>query len=437
MARFCTRCGTKNADDAKFCESCGAPLRAPVAASTAASASVQHAPQPTPQPIPQPVRAGLSRRAGVLILSGMALLLLVVAVVAWRVLGPSTGPSSAELRAAANTWLQQHQAGLLQQDACVRNFNYSANPVFVNGFDTQTQTWLNALVKAGIYSGPQTVQSGFITQLKYSYGPQAARYIRSGALCVADGLSVKDVQVLQPGSAAWAERLPVTVKLPQDWALIRLKLQWIGLAPWAQQEPVSYQFTRLAAPLQQDLLLHKTQQGWVLPSPSEELGMQAQLGLLAAGGAVGQAAQQFGQQLGNAMQAFGGQSNATAAQPPSSPGFWDWLKNLFGFADPARRLPGQFYGDVQSGRFDAAYALLGPQMQILGPEKMKMAMQLAQSEIQSKGGLRDVNILEVTDQAGAKRVRYAVQFGNGSQQTETMLIGKIGDQWRILSIDGR
>lgn len=425
MTRFCTRCGAKNADDAKFCAACGAALRAPDALPTTAPVSVQ--------PVALPVRGGLSQRAGMLVLSGMALLLVVVAVVAWLVLGRSNGPSSAELRAAANTWLQQHQADLLQQDACVRNFNYAANPVFVNSFDQNSQNWLSALVKAGIYTAPQTVQAGFATQLKYSYGPQATRYIRDGALCVADGLAVQDMQVLQPGSAAWAERLPAGTKLPEDWALVRLKLQWSGLASWAQQEPVSYQFTRLSAPLQQDLLLRKTQQGWVLPSPSEELGMQAQLGILSAGGAIGQAVQQFGQQLGNAAQAFGGPASAPAAQSTSSPGFFAWLKNLFSFGDPVRRLPEQFYGDVQSGRFDAAYGLLGPQLQILGPDKMKVALAQAQAQIKARGGVRSITVRNVTDQGGNRQVQFTVQYGDGTQQNQTMLVGRVGEQWRILS----
>ncbi len=428
MTRFCTRCGVKNADDARFCEACGASLRVSDAASTTAPVAVPSA--------PPPARAGLSRRAGVRILSGMTLLLLVVTAVAWQVLGRASGPSAAELKSAANTWLQQHQADLLQQDACVRNFNYGANPVFINGFDQSTQNWLNALVKAGIYTTPEQVQNGFLRQMKYGYGPQAARYIRNGALCVADGLVVQDVRVLQPGSVGGAGRLADGVKIPDNWALVSLKLQWSGLPAWAQQEPVSTQFSRLSAPLQQNILLRKTQQGWVLPAPSEELGMRAQLGIERAGGEIGQAVQQIGKQLGDAAQAFGGLASARAVQPPSAPGFFDWLKNLFSFGDPVRRVPGQFYDDVQHGRFDAAYALLGPELQILGPDKMKMALVQAQSQIKAKGGISKITILSVADQGNAKRVRFNVLYGDGSQQTETMLIGKVNDQWHILSSSG-
>lgn len=434
MTRFCTQCGVKNADDAKFCKACGTPLDAPVARpATAPNPALPPVAPHSAQPATRLARSGMSRRAGALIAGGMALLLLVVAAVAWLVLGRASGPSAAELKLAANTWLQQHQTELLQQDACVRNFDYAANPVFINGFDQNTQHWLNALVKAGIYTAPQQVRSGFSTQLKYGYGPQAARYIREGALCVADGLAVSDVQVLQPGSAELTRRLPVGVKIPDNWALVTLRLQWTGLAPWASQKLASSQFPNLSTPLRQNLLLLKTRQGWVLPSPSEELGMRAQLGILTAGGEIGQAVQQFGKQLGDAAQAFGAQGTAPAVQPPRPPGLFDWLKNLFSLGDPERELPRQFYSDVQNGRFDDAYALLGPQLQILGPDKMKAALAQVQVQIKAKGGVSSVTVNSVSDQGDAKLVRFTMQFGDGSRQNETMLVGKVNDQWRILS----
>lgn len=432
MARFCTLCGTQNADDARFCEACGAPLRTPGAPVAGAPAPTQAAATNTPAP----PRGGLSRRAGWFALGGLTVLLLVVAALAWQVLGRASGPSRAELQAAADTWLQQHQATLLQQDACLRNFNYRANPVFVNALDQDTQSWLAVLVKAGIYTAPVPVQSGFIQQMKYTWGPQAAHYLRNGALCVADGLRVEDIRQVQPGRDG-TEPLPPGVSLPQDWALVRLTLQWSGLPAWAQQPPVSTQLSQLSAPLLQTLLLRKTPQGWVLPSQAEELGMRAQLGLLSAGGALGQAVQQLGDQLGQAAQSFGGNTATPAAQQPAPwSGFVDWLKNLLNLGDPARRIPAQFYDDVQSGRFDAAYSLLGPDLQILGPEKMQVAFKQVQARILAKGGVADITIVRVTDQGGDKAVRYVVHFRDGSEHTENMRIGKVGDQWRILSIDG-
>ncbi|MGC9163379.1 MAG: hypothetical protein ACP5F9_07510 [Thiomonas sp.] len=386
--------------------------------------------------IPAPSRRGLSQRAGWFALAGMSVLLLVVAALAWQVLGRAGGPSRAELQAAADTWLQQHQTTILEQDACLRNFDYRANPVYVNALDQGTQSWLAVLVKAGIYTAPVPVQSGFMQQMKYTWGPQAAHYLRNGALCVADGLRVEDVRQVQPGRDG-VERLPPGVSLPQNWAMVRLTLQWSGLPAWAQQPPVSTQLNQLSAPLQQTLLLRKTPQGWVLPSQAEEMGMRAQLSLLSAGGAFGQAVQQLGNQLGQAAQSLDQNTAPPAAQQPAPwSGFVDWIKNLLSFGDPARRIPPQFYDDVQSGRFDAAYGLLGPDLQILGPEKMRAAFKRMQAQILAKGGVADVTIVRVTDQGGVKVVRYTVHFRDGSAHAENMRIGKVGDRWFILSIEG-
>lgn len=50
---FCPKCGTKNADEAKFCVECGATLPSHPQASTAAP-QASPAPQPTSAPKPQP-----------------------------------------------------------------------------------------------------------------------------------------------------------------------------------------------------------------------------------------------------------------------------------------------------------------------------------------------------------------------------------------------
>ena len=66
MARFCSKCGTKNADDAEFCDSCGKPMATAAAAGGGAlsSAAASHPQQAAADP-----RRGLSKgviAAGVL-----------------------------------------------------------------------------------------------------------------------------------------------------------------------------------------------------------------------------------------------------------------------------------------------------------------------------------------------------------------------------------
>jgi hypothetical protein len=51
MARFCTACGTRNDDQAAFCEECGKPLRAAGAAATVAES---HAAAPREEPAAKP-----------------------------------------------------------------------------------------------------------------------------------------------------------------------------------------------------------------------------------------------------------------------------------------------------------------------------------------------------------------------------------------------
>jgi hypothetical protein len=427
MSRFCTQCGAKNADDARFCEQCGTPLRPAGGAPPASPA----APRPT---APQPATAVRSR-AALWALAAMSVLLVAAAALAWFVFTRGNAPSAAEMQAAANAWLQDHQSALLRDDACVRNFDYAANPVYVSGFDQNTQQWLDALVKAGVYTAPVNVQNGFFPQLRYAHGPQAARYIRDGALCVADGLRIGRVQLL-PAGANSAGTSPAGVKLPEGWALVQVELVWSGLPAWAQQPPVSDQFPKLAAPLTQTLFLHKTAQGWLLPSQSEELAMRAQLAMRGAGDTLGESMQQWGQQLSEAGKSLREQATAPRAQSAQSGGFFDWLKDLFGFGDPVRRIPAQFYGDVQDGRFDAAYALLGPDLQILGPDKMRVALEQARAQIQAKGGVDKITVLDVTDQGGVKLVRFVVRYRDGSQQAETLRVRKFGDQWRIVSGGG-
>lgn len=435
MPRFCTKCGTKNADDAKFCENCGAPLQRADAPHTAPQVPVPPvapaaAPSPAAVPGPRPARSPM-----VWLVAVLAVVLVLTAGLAWWVFERSTGPTQAQVSAAANLWLRRNQPQLLR-DACLRNFNYAADPVFVNSFDQGTRQWLDALVKAGIYTPPQKVQSGFMTQFKYSHGPQAASHIRDGALCAASGLAIDSVRVLPPDSPQMRNGLPDAVKLPRDWAFAEVTLHWTGLAPWTRQEPFSAQFTRLSSNLQQVIMLRKSDQGWVLPSEAEVLAQQAQLAALSAGAQVNQAARQLGNALGGAAQVSGGGQDAVPQATAQAGGFFHWLRNLFGFGDPATRLPPEFFSAVMEGRTQDAYALLGPNMQILGPDKMRMAMQSMQQQFQSKGGLKDVKTDQVSDVPEGKRVTYVLHFGDGTQESGAMIVGKMGDQWRILDIKG-
>jgi ribosomal protein L40E len=246
MDRFCTRCGARNSDDARFCTACGTMLREPSLATA----------------VPQPPRRGL-RRGGI-----GALALLVAGVGAWFAFERAGAPSGAELKAAGAQWLQQHQQDLLQ-DACLSNFNYAANPVFVNPADQNTRDWLGVLVKAGIYQEPKPVQNGFLQQLRYGWGPQAGHYLQNGRLCVSTSLDIVAVKSrpappLRPGE-----------KLPANWAFAELDLKWDALPAWAQQPPVAAQLTKLGADLKRSIVLVKGPQGWALATDADVADLRA------------------------------------------------------------------------------------------------------------------------------------------------------------------
>ncbi len=438
MPRFCTQCGAPNAEEARFCEQCGAPLRRP------ADPQQSHAFQPpipalaqSPAPLPA-ASHGRQRAPAIWLVAVLAVLLVLSAALAWRVFGrDSVGPSQAQLTAAARQWMLRNQPRLLPS-ACLRNFDYAANPVFVSGFDAATQKWLDALVKAGIYTAPQTVRKGFLSQLEYRHGPQAATYIRDGALCAASGLALEAVR-MPPDSGARAgsaQSGQAATVLSADWARAEVKFKWTGLAPWVRQAPFSAQFTQLDQPLQQTIWLHRTAQGWELASDAEVASLRAQLAAQAAAEQVDQAAQGMAGLWRKLTQAFGAQSEPQAQQAAPSGNWFDWLRRLF-VTDPARKIPVEFYTAVVQGREQDAYALLGPQFQILGPEKMQAALQHAAEEMRAKGGLKAVTIDQVRDVPDGKRVSYTLHFGNGSFKTEEMVVGEVGGHWRILDVNGQ
>ena len=307
MPRFCTRCGQQNTDDARFCHACGAPL----------------------QPLVTMVRAGVRPRRGLFLGAGLVLgLAVLAALVAWLVLGPAGGPSNAELETAAAQWMHRNESSLMD-DACLDNLDYAANPLLIDAGDQSTQQWMAVLVKAGIYAEPRRVGGGLRARWRYAWGPQAARYVRDGRLCVASGIKVTGVRVLRAGSPE-LERLPPGVSIPQNWAFAQLDLKWTGLAAWAQQPAVQQQLPGLERDRTQRIMLLKSAQGaWLLPSPAEQIGMQLQLRSLIAGAEVGKAVQQFSQQLGQALGPPGAPSSGPGAVAPQSTGFFEWLKKIW------------------------------------------------------------------------------------------------------------
>ncbi len=279
MSRFCTQCGTRNEDDAAFCEQCGAPLHKPAVA-----------PAPLP-PVVAPVGAAPAPRRGPGPKALWATLASVVVLAAagggawWALAGGSAPPTGAELDAAGAFWLSNHKPDLMAS-ACLSNFNYAADPVYVGNYDLATRRWLDTLVRAGVYTA--AVPNGPF-QLRYSHGPKAATYIRGHSLCLAQTPQVAHVAL---GDAAAAWKLPAGATVPRAVLDVmqqaHVTVRWTGLAPWAQWPQVHAMDPGFDVAPQGDQALVKTQAGWVaLGDPAHAVQERAALLKFIAAAAAG------------------------------------------------------------------------------------------------------------------------------------------------------
>ncbi len=270
MARFCTRCGSGNEDDATFCEQCGQPLSRPQQTDpSGVGAGASQTPLDLTLALRKPAKRGLL--LGV-IAGALVIVLLVVGLT--LALAGNARPSAGEVKSLAQQWLEQRRDALMA-NACLANFNYSQNPVQVAAWDTGTQQWMATLVKAGVYNAPEQIQGGFgVTNLSYSYGPKASQYIRNGQLCLASGITIGKAELVpekkvlgdleqQTGSVAH-----INQRLLEQVALAKVTLAWEGVPNWADSPTVRAQWQ--AQPMTREVHLYHEKNGrWTLASPEQ------------------------------------------------------------------------------------------------------------------------------------------------------------------------
>lgn len=228
MPIFCTKCGTKNEDGASFCEGCGASVLKPksVAPHQEAATAVQALP-PSP-------------RSRTVLYAGLAIttLLLIGGGAAYVALTPPTA-TSAKLLAAAKIGYEKTLAQQVKRELCLSNMNYGLEKFNVGENDQGTQTWLNTLVSAGLYSPAVPISSGgYFPQTLYQYipTPELAKWREGSRLCLAKELEIVDVVDIEPpqeqavAGHAGASKV-LTVKA-------NLLLQTTGAAPWLENAEV-------------------------------------------------------------------------------------------------------------------------------------------------------------------------------------------------------
>lgn len=210
---FCTQCGHKNVDDARFCEECGTPLKA-----TAAPAAVQAPASGTAPVAPAAARAPANSGKLVKVVAIAVAVLLALGAGAFLLLAPES-PSNERFAAAIEKSLAADSSAYKAR-YCLSNFAYDRDPVHVNDQDLNTRRWLAVLTKAGLYAEPEVIDdtSGFLIQrqLKYVKTEAGKKATQGRQLCIADGVTVAKVERFTPPARVGdieASRATVTMKL--------------------------------------------------------------------------------------------------------------------------------------------------------------------------------------------------------------------------------
>jgi hypothetical protein len=195
--RFCTRCGTFNLSDHRFCDHCGLPLAQSKVAVASATSDRGRAPTKDPDSPVQPEPTSAHRPKHLRWLApGAALSCVLVAALAgiiWHAAAPP--PSSEEVLAALHTvgaQIIKPSADLL----CLNNLPYHRHHIQVQPSDAATRGWLDGLVQAGLYApGVEVVPDEVTgsTLVQYQTLPALNQWRRDGRLCVAQDWVVESV----------------------------------------------------------------------------------------------------------------------------------------------------------------------------------------------------------------------------------------------------
>ncbi len=241
MAIFCTKCGTSNEDGAGFCDNCGAKLRAPLPSNAPVGLQTGQTGE-IPRATGRSKFSKVNRRTavyGVVVLTSV--LLIGGGATYFLTKTPTATPSS--LLAAAKAGYGKETTDRFLRELCLSNIDYSISSFNANQNDQRTQTWMNALVTAGLYSPPVAISSGgFFAQtlVQYVATPELEKFRKGTTLCAA-----KDVAIVEVTDIQKPEEQPLGKNsgLPKILGLkTKLVLRSLDTAPWMEQPDVRNAF---------------------------------------------------------------------------------------------------------------------------------------------------------------------------------------------------
>lgn len=232
MAIFCTKCGTSNEAEGKFCENCGAQLRAPVKSlRTASTPDESISPQSTSLKVSN---LRIDSKKVIFVGAAVVAVLLLGGGATYFALQPPTANANT-LLAAAKAGYGKETTDTFKRELCISNIDYGKSKFNAGASDQRTQAWLNALVKAGLYSPPVEISGGgFFPQplLQYVATPELEKYHQGGKLCAA-----KDVEFFEVTDIGKPEEQSIGRNNAPTKVLAvntKLRLKSVSTAPWME-----------------------------------------------------------------------------------------------------------------------------------------------------------------------------------------------------------
>ena len=235
MTIFCNQCGTKNEGDAGFCMNCGVPLRKTSAPKPAPSPAtgLQHGGANWPSMTIGSKKAWFSGAA-------LATLVLLACAAAYYALKAPEATAS-HLLAAAQEGNGPAFSAQYKRQLCLSNINYSQATVNVAEHNRNAQTWLNALVSAGLYSAAVPInEGGYFSQnlMQYVATPELAKWRVESRLCVAKNVAIAEVIDIEKPTEQTLGRSAQSRETKVRLVKAMLLLQSTETAPWLKTPEV-------------------------------------------------------------------------------------------------------------------------------------------------------------------------------------------------------